>query len=668
MRRQLQHTFVLLLGALGAIGAALAPRVAWAACGPTDLGACAADAQYSLWYTVASFGWLVDSMLLALAYQLHALRAWVVEVVFTSAYATLTGFVGPLVVPLATLAALLAVLSVLVLPIWGRVRGLSIHNVLVWALLAPLVLSASGPWLVQLDQARATVAADVFQQVGAQAAASTPLFGAQGSDMRAPQPLYPSDPCGTGTLDPGTGVPRLGVDTLAASLLEADAGDVHCAAMRGPSSDIPDAFYLAPPSGPGFAFNGSVGDLDEPQRSGFVQGIQRGSNRLWLGVIPCALAVVDALIQLLFSLALVGLWAGLPFALLVVFFQERGGAVVLIGRRALGVVQVSWSSSILLGIVFACLTTAAALRNAAAFVGFATGALLLYSFVLVTAIGTLLDSLRTLRDVFALATGLDAGRPVQMAGAAVGMAAGAGAALVTGGASAALTATAAYQATGSGRYAASAAVGRISERALRVGEVAASLGAADGDGEVVRGLEAGARGRGGARALHNTAYPMRRQMQTDAQQANAIGQTFAEQAAHRGIARDLRRFSRAAATSAVSHTEGGMQFAEQRSDDGLLPLIQSSPAEQVNQARLLQLGYSVQANGNEVRFWKNEAPTVDPARPFTPARVAYERAQERLDLITGGGLRGDVEHAHGVVQATKAAYDHEVQAQKAKQP
>ncbi len=494
MKGPLRHTLTLLVGALLATLAALLPRSVLAACGPTDLGACAADAQYSLWYTVASLGWLVDSTLLALAYQLQALRGWLITTVFTSAYATLTSFVGPLVVPLATLAALLAVLGFLVTPIWGRVRGLRVQSVLVWALLAPLLLSASGPWLVQLEQARVTVAADVFQQVGAQAAASTPLFGAQGSDMRAPQPLYPSDPCGTGTLAPGTGGLRLGTDALAASLLFADAGDIHCAALRGPSPDVPDGFYLAAPAGPGYAFNGSVGDLDEPQRSGFVAGIQRGSNRLWLGILPCALAVVDALIQLLFSLALVGLWAGLPFALLVVFFQDGGGAVVLIGRRALGVVQVSWSSSVILGIIFACLTTAANLRNAAAFVGFAIGALLLYSFVLVTAIGTLLDSLRTLRDVFALATGLDAGRPVQMAGAAAGMAVGAGAALATGGAGTALTAAAAYTATGSGRYAAGAAVGRLSERALRVGEVAASLGMADGDGEVVRGLEAGGAG------------------------------------------------------------------------------------------------------------------------------------------------------------------------------
>ena len=68
---------------------ALWPAVAWAGCGVTDFSACADDAQYTVWYGVATFLWAIDAMLLQLAYLVDVFRVWVVETAFTSAYGVL---------------------------------------------------------------------------------------------------------------------------------------------------------------------------------------------------------------------------------------------------------------------------------------------------------------------------------------------------------------------------------------------------------------------------------------------------------------------------------------------------------------------------------------------------------------------------------------------------
>jgi len=79
------------------------------------------------------------------------------------------------------------------------------------------------------------------------------------------------------------------------------------------------------------------------------------------------------------------------------------------------VLQVSWSSSVLLGLLFTCLLAAAELRNAAAYTGFAIGALLLTGYLLLVAVDTLNGCLRTLSGTVAVATGLDPSSAVTLA-------------------------------------------------------------------------------------------------------------------------------------------------------------------------------------------------------------------------------------------------------------
>jgi hypothetical protein len=273
------------------------------------------------------------------------------------------------------------------------------------------------------------------------------------------------------------------MDDLAAALLYATAQDIHCPDRGGPSPDIPDAFYATPP---GYAFDGYIGNLNsEVERRSAVEGMQRGMTRLFQGVLPCLLAVAESLLNLLFSLSLLVLWIGVPLGLMFVYFQQTATGVTGLFRRAVSVFQTSWSSSVVMGLLFSCLLAAARLGNATAYTGFAIGALLLTIYLCLVAGKTLLDSVLTLNTTVQSATGLSVTQPIELATTV-------GAAALTGGATMAVAGLAASERTKSNTYALGAMAGRIPGMA-EIGEVAAAMGWLDTDGAAYSGLYAGER-------------------------------------------------------------------------------------------------------------------------------------------------------------------------------
>jgi hypothetical protein len=535
---------------MGTLAACL-PARAWAACGVSDPGGCVDGALYSFWYGLAGLGWSLDRTLLLLAYQLDSFRWWLVEVAFSSAYQVLIQVIDPLILPFATLAVIVGCFGVLLLPIFGRVNLVNVRHALVWSLLAPLLITLSGPAIVQLEQIRSEVSTTLFS--GVSAVTPGAIFGAAATDMGQSTPLYPANPCGTGTLA-RTSAGGLRLDDLAAALLWADAEDIHCPDFGGPSADIPDLFFDAAPSGPGYARDEDISLMDAGNdRTQAVQNIQRGAVRTFLGLLPATLAVLDALVQLVFALCLIALWIGLPIGLVFVFFEQTAGGITGLFRRLLSVLQVSWSTSVLLGLVGACLIAAAQLRNAAAYTGFAIGGIILTTYMLLVAVETFKGCVRTLNDTVMSATGLSVTQPFAVAGGAATSTLQAGAALATGGAATALTAAAAFQQTGSGRYAAASAAGRIRPLA-QLGEVAAAMGWVR-DEEVLEGLHAGGRSRqGGWRGA-------RLQMTSDAKRRDDAGRTFRDRVEERQLERQLDHTQRPTVVQELGQAMSGGRAA-----------------------------------------------------------------------------------------------------------
>ena len=512
----------------------LFPPLALAGCGVTDFGACADDVQYNLWYGWTAFIWTsVDAPLLQAAYLIDVFRDWLVRVAFTSAYQALTTLIDPLIVPFAIVALIVGYILFALTPLFGHTRLMNVRHVLTWTLMAPLLLTISGMMIAQVEQIRVELGSAIFTQVSAIAPGA--IFGVSASgEMAEPKPLYDGgNPCGSGSLArPGgsiAGVMRM--DDLAAALLWANAQDIHCPKAAGEGQDLPDAFYLDPPDGPKYASSDKVGDMNiASDRQAAINNIQRGFNRVVLGSMPSALAVLEAFVQLLFALALISLWIGLPFAVAFIFFEESNGSVVILFRQGLGVLKTSWLSSFLLAIVFAALKSSAEQGNATAYTGVSLLALLLMLFLIFVGLKTMLGSINALNQAMLASVGVSATEPLQAAGKVAAGAAGLAVGAATGGVAMAATAAAGYAQTGSGRYAAGAALGRITPIA-NVGEVAAAMGWVQ-DEELVSGLYAGQRSlRGG--------HTMRLQMQTDAKRTNAEGLTFREAAQERGITRRI---------------------------------------------------------------------------------------------------------------------------------
>ena len=484
------------------------PTPVYAACGPRDLTTCVNAAQYAFWQGVAGELWSINRVLLTLAYQLDVFRAWLIETVFTSVFQIVADTISPVLAPMATIAVILGVLFFLIMPVIGRVEVVNIRRALIWIVIAPSLLAISGPGLARAEQFRTTMGQTMFS--AAQSIGSEPRFGAQSTEMNtATTSLYPFSGCSGGVLErpftDGGSASGVYMDDLAASMMYSDAEDIHCPTEgSGPGTELPDGFYSPPAD---YATTEAVSDMDSSRSAEWVAKIQRGVTRLLMGIIPSFLAVMNAIIQLLFALALVLLWIALPLGLLLVFFTETATGVTGLARRMVSVLQTSWSSSLLLGIVFVALLAASNLGNVAAFVGLSIAGIGLTLFIIFVAVNAFMSSVQAIAQTVSMGTGISG----NVAKRAFAGATGGAAAVALTGAQATkkagemgLSYAVARRARTSRRYALGAAAGRIGGVA-KVGSLASALGI---ENEITDGIYTGHRGvhnRDGLRAIRRFA-------------------------------------------------------------------------------------------------------------------------------------------------------------------
>ena len=638
------------------------PLTALAGCGIQDFGACADDVQYNFWYGWAAFFWTsIDAPLLQAAYLIDVFRDWLVRVAFTSAYQVLTTLIDPLIVPFAVLALIGGYILFALMPLFGRTRLMNVRHVLTWTLMAPLLLTISGTMIAQVEQIRVELGSAIFTQVSAIAPGA--IFGVSASgEMADPKPLYDgSNPCGSGGMSrPGGSVAgAMRMDDLAAALLWANAQDIHCPKAAGEGQDIPDAFYLDPPDGPKYASSDKVGDMNfAADRQAAINNIQRGFNRLTLGILPCVLAVAESLIQFLFALALITLWIGLPFALAFIFFEESSGSVAVLFRQGLGALKTSWFSSFVLAIVFAALKSSAEQGNATAYTAISLLAMVLMCFLIFVGFKTVMGSVTALNQAMLAGVGVRVTEPLEAAGSVAAGAAGLAVGTATGGVALAATAAAAYHQTGSGRYAAGAALGRI-QTVANIGEVAAAMGWVQ-DEEVVGGLYAG------QRSLRS-AHSMRLQMVTDSRRTNAEGLTFRDAAQERQIARQVEdtqsdswRELNEGAVAGTSAVAGGYRYVR----DGQMIQDLRTRRDRVFEAvgdRWQQIKRAPGAFATEVKERVENAPIRHPAADTLHAHAAAiavahdwlapDQRYHAYSLDEGGKLRAEQPHTGGTIPA-----------------
>ncbi len=403
------------LGLLAALSALLSVRPAFAGCTGNylpDIGACVNAVEYNAWRGLALWFWQGDQALLLGAHQLDQLRWFVVERLFLTLYQTLVAFLEPLLGPLASLALTMALFALMLVPVFGEVIFGSVRQILILLVLLPVLFASLGPWVVEGERLRASVASDLFRSLPPDLPSS--LFGVRAApdrDMRAVTPLdYAA--CG----DAGVVVPRagVGVQDLAAALLWADWRDIACPQRAG--SELPEfpALWSRPaPEGAGYLYPGDLGDLnDAGLRAQYIAGAQQAVARASWALIPALLALAEAGIQFTLSLCtvLVAL-AGLLSSVAALFQRRLSGLVVFV-QGAWRVVQTGILSSLLLGFFTLALLTAASAGSAASCFALA-------GVSLVLAVCLLLLALWICKDCFVLAgagLGMDSGQAAAAAG------------------------------------------------------------------------------------------------------------------------------------------------------------------------------------------------------------------------------------------------------------
>ena len=377
---------------IGAAGALL-PGAALAQFG-FDGQRMADGVSYSLWAGTLGAVWTLDRTLLSLAYQLDQLRSWIVDTAFAGLFdALVQQIAAPLLLPLATLALLLCCAAVLLLPLTGRVAAGDVRQILAIALLAPLIFALGGPLLRDAEHLRRDIGGSIA--LASRQTLPAGLLGARdggsGGRMAPPTPLYRADRqiCGQMMARAGGTEGALRMDDLAAAALWADARDIQC-----PTKNLPDAFFIAEPEGPGYAVaDNALDGMSAAERSAQIVRTQQGVTRAVLGAIPAALSAMESAIQLLFALALVVVWATLPLTLLLLLFVNNAGPLMQLIGQTVGIMRTSWAASAVLGLVFAATSATADLGNAAAFIGMSIAGLVLAWAMAGTALTTLRQSM-----------------------------------------------------------------------------------------------------------------------------------------------------------------------------------------------------------------------------------------------------------------------------------
>lgn len=457
-------------------------------------------AQYGIYESVASTIWLINRILLGGAYWMDALRYQFIQVIFTGAYDALSDAIGPLLGPMAILALTVGALALIAVPVTGSSGPINVRNVLIWCVVGPMLLTMSGPYLVQFEQTRADIGTLLFSSV---TGGTLTIGSGAAHDMAKPQSIYPSGDCGANGGQPilrrysQADMPN--VDEQVAALAWATAKDIHC-----PDRPLPMNLYNDGSDGPGYVRYGGIRDLNDGDRQRYLASVKECINRLLLMIAPAFVATLMSLLNFVFACCTMMLWFSIPLGLLFSFFQTNANWVTNLVQRAAGVLKTSWLMSILLGIFSSILFAAGSSGDALRYSIMTIIAGLFVAKFAFTAFGLFSEAMTTMTSV----TGLGGSDPSlgRMAGGAASTAFGAATGGVSAVAGAALTAAVAKKHTGSGRYAAAAAAGRI-KPLMQLGEVAASMGLVDD--EVASGLYAGHRSaqslRSGRMAMHGDA-------------------------------------------------------------------------------------------------------------------------------------------------------------------
>ena len=406
-------------GAAAATAAAIASttNTASAACSWTDPIACADGAMYTAAYAYVASLWTIDSAILIAAWQLDSYRAYLVNTAFLGIYNAITAYISPIFLPAAIVMLMLAAILMMILPAIGVESPIKIRSALLWAIVGPMLLAIGGQAIGGAEQIRSEVASEFFAD--GLTMMPTGIFGATSASlMPVPTAIYPAA-CGAQSLVRPNGGTGLRADDVAAAIVRADALDIHCPDARGPVADLPDGMFIAEPTT--WMYFGDVADLTtSAERQSYIVGARHAAQATQQSIIVAVLAVMLAMIDLIFALAAVLVWLALPFAILAGYFVGSAAPVKQLAAVGWSVIQTSWTSSIVAGLLTAVVVGTSTTANPIAIVGSSILGILLALVILIIACTTIVRAAAGVNTAVTAVAGMGIGTVAQGVGTVIG--------------------------------------------------------------------------------------------------------------------------------------------------------------------------------------------------------------------------------------------------------
>jgi hypothetical protein len=279
---------------------------------PWDIAGAFDNLTYQLWLSAASILWQPHVTMVAVAHTFSRLAATLTAGVLPLILSFVTAYIrqSNLYATAAALAVALAALGLAAS--YLDLRMIDLRQFITYAVLAGLVLSQGPALMTDVEGARREVAAAVYERAYATVKGDT-LAGAFSAAPMPSEPwaqfdLVDYDPVGYSALD------------VALSALEASPAE---AMLPGLPSGFAAAFFP----------HGSITDLDAARRADAIQTGWQGVMRLLLAYPLSIVAVIEGLMEVVFSAAGMILLAALPLALVFGFFLPTEAIVTRLLRQ-----------------------------------------------------------------------------------------------------------------------------------------------------------------------------------------------------------------------------------------------------------------------------------------------------------------------------------------------
>lgn len=308
--------------------------------------------------------WGINRGGLIMAHWVEDMRVWLIDTVLANAFTSLTDPVEYFFYLALILAWLVMIVSFLIGPLI-ELRWVELRRAMRPILFAFVIFAYGGSFIRWSEDARVmgnSILMDIAQE-NAQLVSAPSIATADTGDLSTNWESIYKDAtnCGSFTV-PARTITAITMTDYAARYLWAGASDVHCAGIQDMAQDFRSYYFGGSNGGMWYVADESDGN----KRSLAIAYAAQGALRQITGLFMTVAAIIEQIVNLLFSLALALVWFSLLLSLVFAVFLPTEAMFTSQITTLLSVLKASWLASFLIGLGLAMLKLMANSGNALA--------------------------------------------------------------------------------------------------------------------------------------------------------------------------------------------------------------------------------------------------------------------------------------------------------------